>query len=113
MSNRIQEIRERLRKLRAGGYGSPLNADIDYLLKEVEKWRGARDACEQQFQDKVDELISEMNRGDELRCVAKAALPLVQYVSAGRKFIDVEPYPDVAARRVGAQLLAALDKENE
>lgn len=35
-----------------------------------------------------------------LRAALAATLPVLQYVSNGRSFVDVEPYPDAAARKL-------------
>ncbi|GGM53499.1 hypothetical protein ACFFX1_54865 [Dactylosporangium sucinum] len=53
-------------------------------------------------------------RGKAAEAVA-GALPVLGYVSRGRRFVDVEPYPDAAARRALAALhdagLAAGQRE--
>lgn len=36
----------------------------------------------------------------ELEALLAEATPILGYVSRGRGFVDVEPYPDAAARRV-------------
>lgn len=46
---------------------------------------------------------------EALRAVAEAARPVLGYVSMGRRYVDVEPYPDATARRVLANLVDALD----
>ena len=43
----------------------------------------------------------------------RAALPIVAYVSAGRGYVDVEPYPDATARRVNAEIQDALTSQSE
>jgi hypothetical protein len=42
---------------------------------------------------KVAELEAERDR-------LREAIPVLEYVSRGRRFVDVEPYPDATARRV-------------
>jgi hypothetical protein len=44
-----------------------------------------------------------------LREALSAARPIVAYVSAGRGFVDVDPYPDGEARRVNAVIADLLD----
>jgi len=48
---------------------------------------------------------------ERLEDLLRAALPVVSYVSAGRSYVDVEPYPDATARRVNAQIRALLGEE--
>lgn len=43
-----------------------------------------------------------------LETILRQALPVVEYVSTGRGFVDVEPYPDARARRVNYLIRFAL-----
>ena len=47
-----------------------------------------------------------------LRDLLRAALPILAYVSTGRSYVDVEPYPDASARRVAALIDDAIGPVN-
>lgn len=53
----------------------------------------------------------EQKRIEKLVGALRAALPIVAYVSTGRRYVDVEPYPDATARRVGAQIQDLLEEQ--
>lgn len=53
----------------------------------------------------IDELT---DRIAFLETVLRHAQPIVAYVSTGRGYVDVERYPDAAARRVNALIYDAL-----
>lgn len=48
---------------------------------------------------------------EALKDLLRAALPIISYVSMGRGYVDVEPYPDAAARRVNAEIRTLLGEE--
>lgn len=43
----------------------------------------------------------------ELAALRERVLPILEYVSRGRRFVDVEPYPDAEARAVLGEVLDA------
>lgn len=47
------------------------------------------------YADEAERAIAAL---EGLRACAAAMRPVVEYVSAGRRYVDVEPYPDGAAR---------------
>lgn len=54
--------------------------------------------------------IEQWARIRRLLNMLRAAQRVIGYVSTGRSFVDVEPYPDATARRVGAQIADLLEK---
>jgi hypothetical protein len=49
--------------------------------------------------------LAEVKDDDRLTRALRDVLPVLRYVSKGRRYVDVEPYPDALARRA----LGALD----
>lgn len=63
----------------------------------------------------ADDYVRELWAGPCPKCpqlvaALQAAKPIVAYVSTGRRYVDVEPYPDATARRVNAQISEVLER---
>lgn len=91
-----------------------LERQLAAVTAERDKWHMARDKCERQFQAKVEELATEMVKGDELRerlqrCEQDAVR--YQWLKVNCGLADLLHEPDTQIQIEDATIDAALHTE--
>lgn len=93
-----------------------LRAEVDQAIRERDFARELLEALEKepaavQLNEQIVANQKLARRAHELEDVLRAAAKVVAYVSSGRGYIGVKPYPDATARKVLAQIDEAIGLE--
>jgi hypothetical protein len=97
-----------------GRFPPDLNEEVcrhysdEELIARVRYTRNSKGWATDPFDEALDTLA---RRLEELEEGLEDALPVIEYVSRGRGFFGIEPYPDARARRVNASLRFLLHPE--